>query len=721
MALPSLFGARKAIQETYFLSLYITEELVQATVWGIKQSQIDIISRSQPHRYTNQKEAVAKADEALQELTKESEQTNKVVFGFDASWIRQTSVTDDHKNLVKSITTDLNLEPLGFVSTSESLVQQLISDQPRISSVVLFFHQDLVSLFLLRSGKLVAYVDSPRSEDVIADVREGLHRLVKQSDSDEYLPSQVLLVRSSLFDEQLTAQQPKLMAYDFSQEQRFVERPVMEVLPPDTVLEAVTKQGGLAVAKLNGLVVTTAPTRSFQMDETDGPTNETADMIPADELPVGESMAEAKQERPTSFGVPIGHTATPIETQDELTDEPEFTPIVVRKHPSPKKVIITGAVIGLVTVIVGGLAAVWFLYQVKIQLVLATAQVTDDVQITLDPNSPASDPEKLILKADLVSKELSDSMTQETTGVKLVGEKAKGTVVLYNKTNAPKTFSKDTRLQADTLQFVLDEDVEVASASVSEISGGDGEKRDYGKKEAKVTAVAIGAQSNIAKDAQLKVANFDTSTYAAVAKESFSGGSSREVRVVSADDQQKLQRDVLESLTKKAAAAFKQDSVNGKYIIATGRSKTDEATYSATVGKEADNVSLSMTVTFEGVAYAREDVKPLVMRVLGDQVKEGYQLADSEPEILSSPSKIATNSAKVVLDANVSSKVKPIVTAEAVRDSLLGKTHAQAVDHLKQRSEFETITIMYLPPFAQQLFNRIPDKANRVVVEITED
>lgn len=719
MAMPSLFGARKAIQETYFLSLYITEELVQAAVWGIKQSQIDIISRSQPHRYTNQKDAVDKVDESLQELSKESEQTNKVVFGFDASWIHQTSVTDDHKNLVKLITSKLNLEPLGFVSTSESLVQQLISDQPRLSAVVLFFHQELVSLFLLRNGKLAAYVDSPRSEDVIADVREGLQRLVKQSDSDEYLPSQILLVRASLFDEQLTAQQPKLMAYDFSQEQRFVESPVMEVLQPDTVLEAATKQGGLAVAKLNGLVVTTSHTRSFQIDGSDS----SSDVMSESDMLTQQSPDENEQsgrEHPTSFGVPIADATTHIEAQNP-EEELEFTPIVIRKHPSPKKVMVIGALIGLITVLAGGLVALWLLYQVKVQLVTTTSVVTDDVQITLDPASPASDPEKLILKADLVSKELSDTLTQETTGVKLVGEKAKGTIVLYNKTNAPKTFSKDTRLQAEALQFVLDEDVEVASASVSEISGGDGEKRDYGKKEVAVTAVAIGAQSNIAKDTQLKVASFDTSTYAAIAKESFSGGSSREVRVVSADDQQKLQKDLIESLTKKAAAAFKQDSVDGKYIIPTGKLKTEEATYSATLGKEADNVSLTMTVNFEGVAYAREDVKPLVLRVLGDQVAEGYQLVDAEPEILSSPSKISTNSAKVVLDANVSSKIKPIVTADAVRDALLGKTHAQAVDHLKQRSEFESITITYTPPFVRQLFGLIPAQANRVIVEVTED
>lgn len=721
MALPSLFGAHKAIQETYFLSLYITEELVQATVWGIKQSQIDIISRSQPHRYTNQKEAVAKVDEALQELSKESEQTNKVVFGFDASWIRQTSVTDDHKNLVKSITTELNLEPLGFVSTSESLVQQLISDQPRLNSVVLFFHQDLVSLFLLRNGKLVAYVDSPRSEDAIADVREGLQRLVKQSDSDEYLPSQMLLVRSSLYDEQLTAQQPKLMGYDFSQEQRFVETPVMEVLPPDTILEAATKQGGLAVAKINGLVVTTAHTRSFQIDSEQNSDLSTVQSVLDTEMAPDSQESATLRERPTSFGVPIADAATEFNTQEDREAELEFTPIVIRKHPSSKRVMIIGALVGLVTVVLGGLAALWFLYQVKVQLVVATSAVTDDVQITLDPTAPASDPEALILKADIVSKEQSDSLTQETTGVKLVGEKAKGTVVLYNKTNTAKSFSKDTRLQVDTLQFTLDEDIEVASASVSEISGGDGEKRDYGKKEVAVTAVAIGAQSNIVKDTQLKVANFDTSTYAAVVKENFAGGSSREVRVVSADDQQKLQKDLLETLAKKATAAFKQDSIDGKYIISTGRSKTVESTYSAVVGKEADNVSLTMTVEFEGVAYAREDVKPLVLRVLGDQVQEGYQLVDAEPEILSSPSKIASNSAKVVLDANVSSKVKPVVTAESVRDSLLGKTYAQAVDHLKQSGKFEKITISYTPSLVRQIFSQVPSQTDRVVVEITED
>lgn len=735
MALPNLFGSSKT-QDSLFLSIYVADSFVQAGLWGIRQSQVELITKSEPHQYQGVKEVSAKTDEALQALGEDSEKINKVVFGFDPSWIRQTSVVDEHKAIVKAITTDLSLEPLGFVSTSESLVQQLISVEIRLTAIIIFFHQDLVSLFLIRKGKLITYVDVPRTEDPIADVREGMTRLVKLAGDDDYLPSRLLLVKASMFDTQMSEKQTELVAYDFSKEQRFIDQPKMEVLPIDTVFEAITRQGGLAVAKLNGLVVTTAPTQTFQLDgkanaktsdpETDpeftkfaGASSETTvDAVVTSE---GAPMA-------TSFGLPVATSRLPGQansaaelSSEDPTPEIEFTPIVAKKPVSTRKVVLMSMLIGLVTVVVGGFAALWFFYQVTIKLALATEPISDDVKITLDPAAPASDPDKLLLKAELITRELSDTLTQETTGIKLVGDKAKGTIVIYNKTSSPKTFAKNTVFEADKLKYVLVDEVQVASASVSENSSGDGEQRDYGKAEATIEAADIGAQANIAKDAQLKVASFDTSTYTATVKEGLTGGSSREVRVVSAEDQQKLQKELTETLNKKAAATFKQESVDGKYIIPSGKSEKIAASFDVPVAKEADNVSLSLTIKYEGVVYAKDDVKPLALAVLGSQVKEGYQLIEADPEILSTPgSTTSATTAKVVLDANVSSKIKPIVTADEVKNQLKGLTTAQALDKLRQRTEFKTATLVFNPGLARMLLGRLPVDPQRIQVEISE-
>lgn len=734
MALPSLFGGTKT-QDSLFLSVYVADTFVQAGLWGIKQSQVELIAKSEPLQYQGTKEVSSKTDEALQALGEDSEKISKVVFGFDPSWIRGSNVVDEYKAIVKTLTTDLNLEPLGFVSTSESLVQQLISIEIRLTAIIHFFHQDLVSLFLIRKGKLITYVDVPRSEDPIADVREGMTRLVKLAGEDDYLPSRLLLVKASMFDQQMGEKQTELVAYDFSKEQRFIDQPVFEVLPIDTVFEAITKQGGLAVAKLNGLVVTTAPTQTFQLDgkangknapdENDKSFVQFADTNPDSNLA---SPAESEESMATSFGLPIASSR--MTNQDTSLDQvledvdtaTEFTPIVARKQISTRRVAVISMIVGLLTVVVGGFAALWFMYQVNVKLVLATEPISDDVKITLDPNATASDPDKLLLKAELISRELSDTLTQETTGIKLVGDKAKGTVVLYNKTSSPKTFAKNTVIQTDKLKYILTGDVQVASASVSENSGGDGEKRDYGKADAAVEAVDIGAQSNITKDTQLKIATFDSGTYVASAKEDITGGSSREVRVVSAEDQQKLQKELTESLGKKAAAAFKQESVDGKYILPSGRSEKLSATFDVPVGKEADNVSLALSIKYEGIIYAKDDVKPLARAVLGSQVKEGYQLIDAEPEILSTPGQVSSASAaaKVVLDANVSSKIKPIVDADSIRQQLKGLTTAQALDKLRQHTEFKTATLLFNPGLARMLLGRLPTDANRVHIEISE-
>jgi hypothetical protein len=245
--------------------------------------------------------------------------------------------------------------------------------------------------------------------------------------------------------------------------------------------------------------------------------------------------------------------------------------------------------------------------------------VAKDARITLDPKAAATDPEKLILKAELTKKDVTGSDILATTGIKLVGDKAGGVIKIFNKTAALKTFTKGTELTSGAIKFILQDDVQVASASVIQ-NGVESETRDYGEAETKVTAIDIGAEANLAKDATLKIASFDAGTYTAMVKEGLTGGSSREVRVIATEDRLKLQKTLLADLTKKAEAAFKADSGNGRYLMATNRTLQTTAKFDGEVGKEAETLALEMTVTFEGLQYTREDLKPIIVKVLGGEL-----------------------------------------------------------------------------------------------------
>ena len=95
------------------------------------------------------------------------------------------------------------------------------------------------------------------------------------------------------------------------------------------------------------------------------------------------------------------------------------------------------------------------------------------------------------------------------------------------------------------MDFSLDKDITVASASGDVFSG-----TTPGKANAEITAKKIGQEYNLPSNTKFTVGN--SSSIAAKNDEAFSGGTKKEVTVVSADDISKLRSELPKSLEAKA-------------------------------------------------------------------------------------------------------------------------------------------------------------------------
>jgi hypothetical protein len=753
MQLPNLFG-RKTAADHFFLSLFLADGVLQAGLWAVQNNQILLLEHSGPRHYDLPEAAISLVDEAFQELGPDSEKATKVVFGFEPSWIDKTGVHAQRKAFLKKLTTELNLEPVGFVSLTESVIQQLFVQDSLFSAVVMLFHGAHVFGFLCKQGKVLAQVDIGRAEDVILDARELLSRLGKQAKAaDHYLPPQILLGSTAADDVDLAVHQHHLMNHQWTPEYPFVQSPTIDLLPPNFVLEAITSQGGLAVAKAHGLITAASQLAARPLEGNSAgtgmfpPVTDSNGETPTDEEITTEAeeaaTADSIPPQATSFGVPVSTDHLTSSGEDLHADlvEPEIDdfaePAAVAAAPIPpgsfvafphshhpvviKKVVILSALAGLITVVLAGWLAMSLFYKTLVTVQLATGTVAKDVKITLDPKVAASDPENLILKADLIKKDVTGSDTIATTGVKLVGDKATGTAVLLNKTTSVKALAKGTELTAGKIKFVLQDDVQLASASAAS----SGLSLEFSQTQAKIIAADIGADSNLPKDTALKIASFDPNTYSGTIKETLTGGSSREVRVVSIEDRQKLQKSLTDDLTKEAAADFKQDSTDGRFIMPTGRILQSTPKFDAEVGKETDVLGLSLTDQFEGLAYTRTDLQPLVNKILGGEVPSGYQLAQTDPQILSSAETVpgtsgagASGSAKIVLSANVSAQTEPLLTADELRQQLLGLAVPAAETKLKNLATLKQSQIQFNPSLARWLIGKLPSKPDRIEVTI---
>ena len=745
MQLPSVLPQKSTHQTNkLFLCIVVSDHQVQASLWTPKNNQIEVLARSEVHHYQTDEDCLQTIDEACQELGPESESANEVVFGFDQTWIQQDGLTPTKKPLIKNVTNKLSLSPVGFVSIVESLAQQLITENPSLSTVVSLTHEDKLIVIGIKQGVILADASVGRSDSIVSDLTEALARLKETPPfTDQYFPGQLLLCASdSAQAALLESQQQAAISSDWSRDLPFVHQPVVHILPLSTIIEATTHQGGLAVARAQQLIRGNPSPNRILLSDVGSP----ADMLPPElegvietdessnlsnstsDFSVGnlaEQTAVPETAVPTtasSFGVPIDTTKYPlIENQNSTLDE-DLNPTLTDAKPKIKHlpIILTGVGVGLIATLAIGFGVLWQTFKIQVTATPATKLISTDTVITLDPKATKSDPEKLILKAELSSIEVEGEETMETTGTKLVGEKAKGKATILNKTTSEKQFPKGTVLSQDKISFVLDQDVTVASASVKPKSDGSGEEKEYGKTDVNITASAIGAESNLVKETQLKVATFDAGTYAAVLPNDLTSGSSRELRIVATEDQNKLKKLLVSKLTQEAADKMHDQSVNGTYLIASGKVETVSANFDSAVGNEAETVSLKLKMKVAAIVYKSDDLRPFAAALLANQIPTGYSLIDQDPEILSAPAESASQSGSVQLIANIQAKAQANITPTEITQLIVGKSIQAAQGALNQETKLNGSKISTLPAWMARFSPAVPTNSSRVQVNLTD-
>ncbi len=763
MPLPNLFEAPPDEAKLY-LAIYIDDVQIQSALWKVEQGKIQILRTSATFTYQGEAEALTQTDESLQELGKESEGVEEVVFGFEPDWVSEGDITPGKKPFIKKLTQELSLKPVGFVISTEAMAQYLAMSEPLLSVIVVQLSDQFLTMNLIQRGQTLSYQKVGRSGDSVADLREALARSEQALGSD-YLPPKMILVGSEFDQEYLQDQKSSLLDFDWKSEHPFLQPPVIEIGPARLVVTAVAIQGGTAVAQAAGMTLQpTSPALTKPVvapAETPTTITETAaadlgfaavkeEITPSSphdlavDLENGTTFSDnlGQVTTPTSFGVPIKPSSTKKEAVAEENAEspaemipskvatPKTTLVTQLKKwwqkamaddkPRNRKPFIIAGVGGGVVLLLG----IFFLFsnvaaQAEITVKLNTKTVNQTAKITIDPEATAPDAANLILPAQVQQKEVSGNKTIDTTGVKLIGDKAQGKVEMSNKTDSEKTFAQGTQLKTGELVFVLNEEVTVPAATTEENS--DGETKKYGKTEVAVTADQIGAESNLTEGEEFQVASFATNTYQAVATEDFSGGSSREVRVVSAEDLSTLKADLRSELLAQASQEYSDESKNGTYYVPTGSSNIQTAEYSAEEGEEVNTVTLQMTLKVEAVAYSSADLKPLARELLSSQVPENYSLSEADPQILSSTDESASAAATVTLNADISTKAVPNLNLDQLKTELLGKSIEEAESSLKSNDQLKAFAIEIQPPLLAKFVHTIPKNGDKVTIRVQDE
>ncbi len=771
--MPNLFSANTEVNSPQkVIGLLLSRTKIQALLLGIDQQQLQLLSQSQTVNYTDEKNCLPQVDESLQQLGPESESVEAVVFGLDHDWVNGGDIVAEFKPLLSMLTEKLALKPVGFIDTSEALVQHYLSQNSLLSGVFVILSTSSLTVSYVSQGKIRGTEQVGRSQDIIADLREGLARFSAQvADKQFYLPAKLIIASFDETESELEELRQKLLEFNWTESARFLQTPTIETLTDEKYTAVMAHEAARAAAIATGNYAAAAATAGTSVDEIDEqeieenseafgfssvssePSSEEEqqelDSEPATAAPeVGtaaagdegagaeyaaadQNLEEVSSQTATSFGIPISSdklvnsSKTPEEIEEEIAAK---TPAGLSEVPTslmgkikaawrqPYKgnrslrfFMLTGFVSGLLVIALIGMFVLSLTAQANVVLFLESEPVSKEISLTLDSRRSSSDPENLILAAQKVEKQISGESTLPTTGVSIVGDKAKGKVNIFNKTTSRKTFDAGTKLSSGDYVFTLDKEVTVASSSVKEVSGG--EEKEYGKAEVEVTAEDIGAEHNLDKDTKLTVANFGRDTYeASVGSSGLSGGASREVRVVSETDRTDQLKALREELIKKANEEYKSEAKDGLYTFPVSEIIDESASFSAEEGKEANDLSLKLSLTVSALTYRSEDLQPIAEVVLASQIPEGYKLSEETINVMSSPAEadeLGTASGNSLI-LQISSFVQPILDVQLLAEDIAKKPLGEALSLLNANTQINKAEITISPMPASWIRKRLP-------------
>lgn len=771
MKLPFSFGKKQEPIE-YFLALLLRDETVSVVVLEEKNTKLTVVTQqtkelSKPLEDSDQEELLDALDKAI--TTVESQLPNgaslhKTVFGLKETWVEETHIKKDYLAKLKVISEELELKPIGFLVFSEAISHLLQEEEGApISAILVEAGKHTTTTALIRGGKVTETHSAPNEHSVAKVVETILAGIT----SVEILPSRILLFSSE--DSGKAAQH--LLSHTWSKDLPFLHVPQVTVLAPGFDIKAVlhgtaaqlgftadenyTHVSTIETPEKKETVVTKEMEQTPEEEKTIATDNFTAaDFGFAAEQDIAETMpnekASGNQEiKHGTLDAVIGEI--PEEVKERETGEidhkeslagdgmlltkgiksafknifskkkkkayvlpevkdPEPEPIKKSKRHLSKAVIIFPL---LALLFVGGV--IFYIFKEK-------AIVTITVSSKIDSQS-----ESVVFAADkgngFDDNQISGSTTTlsedgtlqgTATGKKSIGDKAKGTVTIYNPDDGDKTIAAGTTITSSNgLKFTTDKDADIASASGDIFSG-----TKPGTADVSVTASDIGTDYNLPSGTKFAVGS--STTVAAKNASAFSGGTKKDVTVVSKTDESNLLAQLTKNLQQKAQTDMNNQANGDKVLLPVFiSSDVTKKSFDKNVGDQATSITASESIAFQGIAYAKQDVQDFAQNAIKNKVSQDLQLANNGITADVSDAK-QKNDTQISATVKINAKLYPKLDTKQLTATIKGEDFEKATNFLNNQTQVSHVEITLHPniPFLPKM---LPRSENNITIVVNNE
>lgn len=714
----------------YYFGLDIRHGFVIGSVWGIEGKKAKIISVvhrkfHQPEDFPENALSLVEAanialDEALADFQPEPE---KILFGVPDSWLVDEDLKPKYSKVLKQLVKELDVIPMAYVSTTHAICHFIQRQEGVPTTAILAEIDDPLTVSVVKAGKVLGSKEVNRGENLPRDIEKAL-----LSFSDiEVLPAKILIFGDgkvshnkqsfTTYKQSFATYKEDLVSYNWMGQLPFLHLPKIEELEEDMIIKSLCFAGASEINPEVHLEHQTVPISSERTKPHHPSQN--SQSRPSHAIPVPQETAFVEEDIEDQYaGTAVdtyeksiqSHPGTMVDKFSPAGIIPKRMPNLMRWFSGLGFTLLIPIIIVMVIIL-----AYLFLPKATVVVFVDPKVLEKETQIVADPKITVMDEANKQIAGKVVETSVDGTSKAAATGKKKIGDPAKGSVVIYNKTAGSKTFPQGTVLVGpDNLNFALDTSVTVASESA--VEGG----ISFGKSSGNATASTIGPDGNLAAGKDLAIKGFPPDNYSAKVDTAFSGGVSKDVTVVTSDDQKKLLASLVSELKKKA-----QEEVQGKL---TGDMKILEETFvekvlkqsfSKNVGDQSSEFSLTLNLNLKGTAYSDTDLKTLVGKLVETTVPEGFNLDLSRTETQATVSKVEKDG-KIIFTAKFKAKLMPKMDIEKIKSEIKFKTPDEVEAILKSKDSVIGADIKIKPELPRPL-QRLPLLPQNINLEINSN
>lgn len=662
MKLPFLPSFKKKPIISYFLVLVLRNEKVNAVIFEEIEGKIKVLGEKQ--EYFSQSIEDADLDELLKVLDSaisgaeaslpENIQTHKTIFGIKDEWAENNQIKKEYLVKLKKACEELELTPIGFLVISQAISHLLQKEEGApVSAILAEVNKKSVTVTLIRAGRII----ETKTSEIHESIPFTVDTLLKHFHTSEILPSRIIVFNGK---EDLTQE---FIGHSFSKSIPFLHLPQISDLPEGfdarAVLFGAATQMGFEVLEEDISHIQkhekveeetkedTDETPIIQKDQEDIFTENFGFVKDKDIAKIQKKEKEQHYSKTTQnetmrenftqvSSVEEGLSTEKISQKNTIFSKiklllskttKSFKKLNIKKLLSIFSYLRKGKMIFLIPIILFIIAII------SSYLLLLNATIT----INIDPkigeqaqkvtfSTSKSEPEKNIIKGEFVTISEDGEVSTQTTGKKDIGTKAKGTITVFNSLSESKTLQAGTIIKSPNgLEFSLDQSLTikgVASHSADETVSPE-------KATINVTATDLGKEYNLPSGTKFNVSSFNISDLVAKNDNPFSGGTKKEITIVSAEDIEKLEKELPKQLEAKARENLSKKLDKDKILLPVFISSTlSKKTPDAKIGDEKGKIKLNGSVEYKGVSYTKNDLigfsKPLLEKELPSDQKVDY-------------------------------------------------------------------------------------------------